>query len=365
MGCALPKGSTVMNRNTRVMLDARIDPTPSPIVMNALDCMTYFLHCGDRLTCNHEEPIFFLILFPSYSCVVSNLASLWRASLMHLSMHITITVEMSKILGTSGTTWKEEFDLWLPSLLLMPMHTRRHVQQDTCLRFRLLKPNARYPHLPIARSAIRQRGSDFRGWAIFTDGGTRSVNGETCAGWGVIAESPRRSIDIMFGPVVTKETHPAFSRAKASSNNTAEMTAIIKALYFLGPRRSIARHEEACIFCDSTHAAGICLGTIQARSHVQVPLACQRYTLCVQHRLRLTMHHVYGHAGNLGNECADHAAALGSLGLISSHNDAARWGRHNFDTHALCEGCNNTSEILERLDHAKQKQQRENNKWVS
>ena len=62
------------------------------------------------------------------------------------------------------------------------------------------------------------------------------------------------------------------------------------------------------------------------------------------------MHHVYGHAGNLGNECADHAAALGSLGFISSHNDATRWGRHNFDTSAFCEGCDNISEILERLD---------------
>ena len=62
------------------------------------------------------------------------------------------------------------------------------------------------------------------------------------------------------------------------------------------------------------------------------------------------MHHVYGHAGNLGHECADHAAALGSHGFISSHNDATPWSRHNFDTSAFCEGCNNISEILERLD---------------
>ena len=32
------------------------------------------------------------------------------------------------------------------------------------------------------------------------------------------------------------------------------------------------------------------------------------------------MQHVDGHAGNLGNECADHAAALGSLGLDASHD---------------------------------------------
>ena len=65
------------------------------------------------------------------------------------------------------------------------------------------------------------------------------------------------------------------------------------------------------------------------------------------------MQHVYGHTGNLGNECADHAAALGSLGLISNHNVATRWVRHNFDTSVCCECCNNISEILERLQHIK------------
>ena len=98
---------------------------------------------------------------------------------------------------------------------------------------------------------------------------------------------------------------------------------------------------KTCIYCDSKHAAGVCLGTVQAPSHVQLALDCQRSTLYAQHRLRLTMQHVYGHAGNLGNECADHAAALGSLGFISNHNNTARWCRHNFDTNALCEGCNN------------------------
>ena len=61
------------------------------------------------------------------------------------------------------------------------------------------------------------------------------------------------------------------------------------------------------------------------------------------------MQHVYGHAGNLGNECADHAAALGSLGFISSQNVATHWVHHNFDTSASCEGCNSISEIIEIL----------------
>ena len=129
----------------------------------------------------------------------------------------------------------------------------------------------------------------------------------------------------MFGPVVTTEAHPAFSGARTHSDNTAEMTAMNDALSFLGLRGPVARDMESCIFYDSQHAAGVCLGTIQARSHVQLALACQQSMICAQHRLRLTMQHVYGHGGNLGNECADHAAALGTFGLISSRNDATRW----------------------------------------
>ena len=153
----------------------------------------------------------------------------------------------------------------------------------------------------------------------------------------------------MFGPVITTEAHPAFSGARTHSNNTAEMSAMIEALSFLGPRGPVARDVDSCIYDDSKHAAGVCLGTIQARTHVQLALACERSMLCAQHRLRLTMQHVYGHAGNLGNECADHAAALGSLGLISSHNVATRWVRHNFDTSAHCGDCNSISEVLEKL----------------
>ena len=90
---------------------------------------------------------------------------------------------------------------------------------------------------------------------------------------------------------------------------------------------------------------------VQARTHVQLALACQHSMIRVQHRLRFTMKHVYGHSGNWGNECADHAAALGTFGLISSHNVATRWIRHIFDASVCFDGCNNISDILERLQH--------------
>ena len=154
---------------------------------------------------------------------------------------------------------------------------------------------------------------------------------------------------VMFGRVVTTEAHLAFTGSRTHSNNTAEMTTKIEALSFLGPHGPVARDEQSCIYYDSEHAAGVCLGTIQARTHVQLALACQQSVIRAQHRLQLTMQHVFGHGGNLGNECADHAAALGTFGLISSHNVATRWTRHNFDTSVRFDGCNNISETLERL----------------
>ena len=65
------------------------------------------------------------------------------------------------------------------------------------------------------------------------------------------------------------------------------------------------------------------------------------------------MQHVYGHTGNLANECADYAAALGALGLVSSHNFSTRWTHHSFDTTTCFASCNNIGDVLEKLHDIK------------
>ena len=149
--------------------------------------------------------------------------------------------------------------------------------------------------------------------------------------------------------VITTEAHLAFAGAKVQSNNTAEMSAMIEALSFLGPHVPDARDSCSCVFYHSKHAAGICLGTIQARTHVQLALSFQQSLLKVQHKLRFTMQHVYGHAENLGNECADHAAALGAFGLVSNHNLSTRWTHHSFDSASCFASCDNLGDVLEKL----------------
>ena len=73
----------------------------------------------------------------------------------------------------------------------------------------------------------------------------------------MISRSPHGRIDVMFGPVVTTEAHLAFSGARTHSKNTAEMTALIEALSFVGPHGPVTRDEHSCIFYDSMHAACI------------------------------------------------------------------------------------------------------------
>ena len=60
---------------------------------------------------------------------------------------------------------------------------------------------------------------------------------------GAIARSHHGRIDIMVGPVITTPT--------------AEMSAMIEALSFLGPCGPVARDANSCIYYDSKHAAGV------------------------------------------------------------------------------------------------------------
>ena len=67
------------------------------------------------------------------------------------------------------------------------------------------------------------------------------------ARWGAVARSLHGKIDIMFGPVITTEAHLALACARTHSNNTAEMSAMIEALFFLGPHDPVARDANSCV----------------------------------------------------------------------------------------------------------------------
>ena len=61
------------------------------------------------------------------------------------------------------------------------------------------------------------------------------------------------------------------------------------------------------------------------------------------------MQHIYSHAEKFGNECADHAAALGAFGLVSNRNLSTRWVHHSFDSASCFATCHNLGEVLGKL----------------
>ena len=83
------------------------------------------------------------------------------------------------------------------------------------------------------RTTTHQSGSAYKGWAVFTDGGTHTDDGETTAVWGPIARSLPGVCYVIFGPVITAEVHVAYARASQHTNDTAEISGIIEPLCFL------------------------------------------------------------------------------------------------------------------------------------
>ena len=163
--------------------------------------------------------------------------------------------------------------------------TCAHAYQSLCLagrsvvvlhqKFRLSAPNARYPSLHHSRTTTREKGNDFQGWAICTEGGTRSAEGETSAGWGVVARSPHGRLHIMFVPVITTDAPLAFAEARLPTT-LLNTRVLLRRFPSLGAMARLPVIHIRVFFYGSKHAASICLGTVQSRANVSLGLTCQR-----------------------------------------------------------------------------------------
>ena len=115
--------------------------------------------------------------------------------------------------------------------------TKQFVLLLTFLASRTTLSDFPYPspgiHFFLMYVPSQEVGNDFHGSALYTGRRTCVADGEPLAGWSMISRSPRGRICVMFGFVNTNEAHPAFSGARLHSNNTAEITAMIEALFFL------------------------------------------------------------------------------------------------------------------------------------
>ena len=128
------------------------------------------------------------------------------------------------------------------------------------------------------------------------------------ASCGVAIVSPENLDRINCGLDLCDLHLPAFLGA------TSSVTTQPSSLVFAEPTRwamsFIFRGARFCIVFDSKHAALVAVGTSHAARHISLALTCKELLLPLKCKFHVSAHHVYCHAGNTGNECADAAASL-------------------------------------------------------
>ena len=141
-------------------------------------------------------------------------------------------------------------------------------------------------------------------------------DGTKMAGWSVFGPN-------VCGPVVCDPGPPAFLRATSCSNNTAELSGFAEAIRWANS--FIPRGARLCILFDSKHAARVTVGTAHAKKNLSLARTCNELLLRLTCNFHVSVHHVSGHAGNTGDECADAAASLGMRGFVSVNNVPVFW----------------------------------------
>ena len=176
-------------------------------------------------------------------------------------------------------------------------------------RFRL--PSAKYPDLPNNRTTMRKNAITLRVYF----GGTHASGSETTGGvpsFVRLMEDISSCLARSSSPRRTLHTLELDSIQTTLQNSRASLRHCI----FLDPQAlSLAAHKLAFFF-DSKHAANVCVGMTQTCPNVLSGMTSQQPLPQPQVRMRITIQHVHIHGHNVGNECTDHAAALGALGFL-------------------------------------------------
>ena len=74
------------------------------------------------------------------------------------------------------------------------------------------------------------------------------------------------------------------------------------------------------ILYDSKHVARVALGVAHGCWNTAWANKCNDLDLRSKGKSNIAVHHVLGHAGNAGNECADSTTSLGLRGFVSEDN---------------------------------------------
>ena len=154
---------------------------------------------------------------------------------------------------------------------------------------------------------------------IFTDGSARKISRRvTCAGLGFTAVKSIQNRDDASmveacGLVQTDEGGENFVGAIRATNNTAEMQALIEALFWLNScveQKALPISSKVMVTVDSLYVKGLIDEKFVARENRA--LAMLLMWKVTKKKLQLHIRWVRGHTGDVGNSTADELADLGT-----------------------------------------------------
>mmetsp|Transcript_22373 Transcript_22373/g.39652 ORF Transcript_22373/g.39652 Transcript_22373/m.39652 type:complete len:297 (+) Transcript_22373:81-971(+) len=148
---------------------------------------------------------------------------------------------------------------------------------------------------------------------VYTDGacpGNNNVEKKAPpAGWG-FCYIHNGEIELeAHGAVITCPSHKDYVGAEVGSNNTGEITAITKALYYA---LKAERTTPLTICCDSTYAINIVLGNHNAKTNKKLVERTKEVLGKVGNKRSVQFKKVKGHSGDFYNDIADKLAVLGA-----------------------------------------------------
>ena len=161
-----------------------------------------------------------------------------------------------------------------------------------------------------------------KNYRIYVDGsaiGNQNVNADTPAGWGMIcvkmdvgdnSHSSGTVQNELSGLVITDSESSQFIGAEVGSNNTAEVTALYKALEHIEYGHQTNNPETSyTIYGDSMYAGKMAMGEWKPKENKElIKNLMNKWKSLKMQGINFTWNHVKAHSGHLWNERVDHLA---------------------------------------------------------
>jgi ribonuclease HI len=154
---------------------------------------------------------------------------------------------------------------------------------------------------------------------IYTDGTGGKGREDGGAGWGWVAVKHGKEIMAGSGGVCLDTNHQAWEGAEKGTNNTAEITAVIRALAWAREQRE----KEVCIRYDSEYAASMTQGKWRPRQNKALVARAKEALRATEKSVTVYWSHIKGHSGDKWNDRAD---ALADEGARTAAKEAGAGG---------------------------------------